>query len=567
MFNKHWSYSAPVIILLGIFTTVWFLVHLPLINYGTESLPIHAAYVGDEQGPINGALHILADKSPLALRDAYNTQYGPLMSVLAIAPVLVDFTEHTVLNKSFSADSYKNAIIWDWSGVLEKGRLIALATSVLAFFAVFLIAKEASGPIWRPWFIGGLAVLLLATNFHFFIYASHFRHWIFVVTILLWQVWFLLQIRKQNGKKWTSWLLMTILSATIFGISYFGIFFLIIWLPTLIEWVIKRDWLPIRNFLIHGVLFFILASLIVVWVPGPFFRAIGIGYGDLTRQGVEEHINEDYGKSLSFTYYFEVAGANNVALLIGLMILIILLWRGRYDFDWVIFTSIGLGMVGYFSFFSLQSHHEPRYILPSIVLLIVMMVFALSSIATQIKNQHKFWYSLVFILICFQLLFHSVHIAKMLGTYAKGGAEQELLSRLEPFLKDADEKIKVIALRDNLFGRPHTKEAYARYAQTFDFSDRGLFVTLQNEAVYPEDRYLLDIDYFSFLHLPPSSAPDLSQYDLIISRHRPNEPDIPNDRDLIDVNMLNHWYPRLWQEQYVLIFLSPSLQQTYEDSF
>lgn len=247
-----------------------------------------------------------------------------------------------------------------------------------------------------------------------------------------------------------------------------------------------------------------------------------------------------------------------------------LLIRYRVQHDWVWSGSIALAAVSYFIFFAVQSHHEPRYILPTTVLLIL-----LSGIFFALLNKRKwpggiFFRNVVLGLLCFQLLFHAVHIGRMLYLYLDGPAEQQMLERLLSILTDTEGAVSVLALRDNLLAHPHTHESYDAYAKLYGFADRGLFTTLQTTAIYPRDTYLLDVTYFSYFHLPPEQAPHMGNYEIIISRHRPNEPDVPNNRDPGGVNIMRYWYPDILQEQYVLYFHSARLQQqygTYEDTF
>lgn len=558
------SLFYPSVIFLAVI--VWFVIHIPILNYGTEPLPIHAAYVGDEQGPINGALHILEEQNLLALRGAYNTQYGPLISLMAIVPAVLDFGQHVIKTGSFDPDSYKNSVIWNWTSILYFGRLLALSAGAAALCAVFLIVRRFGIESRQLNLVATSSVLLLALNWHFFEYSTYYRHWIFVVAILLWQIYFLVRLRQEEGKGFLSWAMVALLPILSFGVSYFGIFFQVLWLPILIEWIWKRQWVLLKKFLIHGLVVLFGGALIIAWVPGPFYRAVGIGYGDISDQGVGEFVNEDYGSSWSFSYYGEVVGANNIALLLALILIGFSLWRYRVSTDWVMISSVAFAAISYFVFFSIQSHHEPRYILPAIVLLILLTGIGLALLHKQHWPSGLWMRNLIIGLLLFQVIFHSIHIVQASRIFASVVPEQAVLDKLLPVLAKEGSGFKVLALRDNPFGYPHSKESYDRYAKRFGFSDRGLFNTLETTAVYPTDRPLLNFDYFSYFHLPVSEAPDLTDYDLIIARHRPNEPDVPNDRDLIDVNIVNWWYPHIAREQNWLICVSETCRN-YEDTF
>jgi hypothetical protein len=564
----HHPYSFPATIFALV--VLWFVIHIPIVQYGTEPIPIYSGYVGDEQGPINGALHILKEQSLLALRTAHNTQYGPLMSVIAVPPVLADFAHYTITTGVFDADSYKSAVIWNWTGILLNGRVIALYVGIAALLALYLISfRTVSEHPYRKW-LALIPPILLALNFHFFEYATYFRHWIFVIALLLWQVYFFLRIRAHAGKDVAAWVYSTILVIASFGISYFGIFFQILWIPTVIDWIRKRNGYALRMSAAYASCVAAGAAVIIAWVPGPFLRAVGIGWGDIVQTDITEHVAEEYGNAFSFTYYTEVVGVNNIALLLALCIIVAALFRSRAVFDRIGFGSIGIAAVAYFVFFSLQSHHEPRYILPTTVLLIALAGIAFVIAEAQNVLASRFTRSLVTGLICFQVIFHGIHIVRMLHVLSPGPAELSMLRVLIPILETADRDVRVLALRDNLLAYPHTPEAYAGYAERYGFSDRGLFTTLATDARYPKGIYLLNPTYFSYFHLPAAEAPDFGAFDIVVSRHRPNEPDVPNDRDTIGVNIMGYWYPEILRERYVLFFNAPDLQAqygTYADTF
>lgn len=556
---------SPYVFPGAVFVTVimWFLLHFPILNYGTEPLPIHAAYVGDEQGPINGALHILEERSLLALRDAHNTQYGPLISLLAVAPALADFAVHIAKTGTLDSESYKNAVIWDWTGILFFGRMMALAAGATAVMAVFLIVRRFSSTAAGLWPAAGGA-LLLAANWHFFEYSTYYRHWVFVSAVLLWQIYFLLRLRQEDGRRLFAWIMLAVLPVLSFGISYFGIFFQVMWLPVIIDWYHRRRFDLLKKFFYHGLVVVAGCALIIAWVPGPFYRAVGIGYGDISGQGVEEYVNEDFGSNLSFSYYITVVGINNLALLLALALMLIVLYRQRVYFDRVMVGSVAFTAASYFIFFALQSHHEPRYILPTIVLLVLLTGAIFAILESRVWPQDKRWRTIVIGLLIFQIAFHAVHIVRASYVFHQGAPEQATIKKLLPIIA-TDPSLKILAYRDNPFGYPHTRRSYSHYAERFGFSDRGLFLTLETTAVYPNET-LFDIDYFSYFHLPADEAPRPGDYDIVISRHRPNEPDVPNDRDQIDVNLMNWWYPTIDRDQFRLICVSTKCFD-YESSF
>lgn len=546
-----------------ILSTLWFVSHWPVFNYGIGDIPIHASYGADEQGPINGALHILEDRSLLALRDAHNTQYGPLMSVMAVPAAVIDFVTTGLETGSFSAESYKNHVIWDWTGILFWARLLAFGVSLLALWAVYLIANRLAGDHKYKLVMALSVVLLMATNFHFFEYATYYRHWIFVITVLLFQVYFLVRLRQEEGKGVFSWVMLGLLAITTFGLSYFGIFFQIMWLPIAIQWLYQKRIDLLKKLLIYTVAVTVGWALIVAWVPGPFYRAIGIGFGDISGSGVSEHINEDYGNELSFIYYAEVVGANNIALILAFVLLLYILRSEIKKRDWIVLLSVALATVAYFVFFSIQSHHEPRYILPSIILLVLLtsmsLVWSLSS--GSLKKSGILGITVLGLLL-FQVTYHSVQIARLNHLLLAGPAEQKIVKQLLPII-DNNPGLKVLVLQDNLLGHVHDKDSYRAYAQRYGFSELGLFKGLEN-ATYPQNKPLLRAEYFSYFHLPYTEAPRPGDYDLVVDHFRPNEPDVPNNRDACGVNIMRYWYPEICRDKYWIMPTSDEGKRAYE---
>ena len=107
--------------LTALLLSCWMLLHIPALWYGTDNLPLHQSYVGDEQSPVNGALHVLQAKNPLALRNLPTLYYGPVFASLAVTAVAIDFGEKYIRGIAQDATAYKNHILFDWGEL--SGRL------------------------------------------------------------------------------------------------------------------------------------------------------------------------------------------------------------------------------------------------------------------------------------------------------------------------------------------------------------------------------------------------------------------------------------------------------------
>ena len=171
--------------LLAFLLAVWVAIHLPAIWYGTENLPLHMSYIGDEQSPVNGALHVLQDKNLLAFRNLKTVYYGPLFPIISLPAVVLDFGEKFISGRIQNSNQYKNYILWNWGGIAWKNRVIATIFSFAVIILVFMLCNtrtlNPSGSKKIPIFTCGL----LATNFLFFEYASFFATGCLFFSLLL----------------------------------------------------------------------------------------------------------------------------------------------------------------------------------------------------------------------------------------------------------------------------------------------------------------------------------------------------------------------------------------------
>ncbi len=193
----------------------------------------------------------------------------------------VDFIIRLATGAISTVADYKDFIVFNWGGILAWERVIALLAGYLGLLAVFRMFGTAtlnpSRNRWMPW----CAVILLGLNYLYFEYANFLRHWIFIVAILLWQIYFLIKIIENSvaenpqkaTKYWVGQALLIILS---FGISYRGLMYQVIWIPALVGWIRHKKWQACKAFGLYVLSSIVGMGIIWWWYPYGFQRVLGM---------------------------------------------------------------------------------------------------------------------------------------------------------------------------------------------------------------------------------------------------------------------------------------------------
>ncbi len=474
----------------------WVGLHLPAVFYGTKDLPLHMSYISaDEQSPVNGALHILQDKSLLSLRNLNTVYYGPVFSMIALPAVATDYALKYATGVIEGADDYKTFIIWSWGGIAVNTRLTAVLVGFLGLIALFQLlttkSLNPSGSRLLPYF----GAFLLASNFYYFEYASFFRHWVFILVILLWQLYFAIRIYEGGGKNTRYWVYQTVLAVLGFGISYLSVLFQALWLPVLVAWWRQNNRIEIKQFFLFVTSFLVLAALIVWWHPHAFFRVFGLQVEDITNTGISVLTTEVQSSGYSFYYYASIIFNNNLALVIAWLTLLIVGLRKRV-FQHVWFWLPVVPLVAYFIIFGIISHHESRYILPVIVLLHVSALSLLGFCWERLKEM-SIMRSVLISLFLFTLIFNITHLIQWGRIISEGPPEREVIARIIK-LQENNPNEKTLFIQWYILGYVHTKEAYRDFIERTNRARYNLFqailVTPLPTSVVPVNVYYLRPD-------------------------------------------------------------------------
>ncbi|MEK7464043.1 MAG: hypothetical protein AAB610_02920 [Patescibacteria group bacterium] len=525
--------SKGLKISLVILSLVWLITQLPAVFYGTQKLALHMSYIGDEQAPINGALKILQERSLLGMRNAQTVYYGPIFSIIALPAVIADFSEKFLFSGVRSASDYRDHILWNWGGIVWKARLISVLFSFLSLLIVFkLFCTETFNPSSNKYLPLAVTVLL-STNFLFFEYGHFFRHWIFILFSIVGMLYSIVRLHESGERKYFYHsLFFTIFG---FGISYLSIIFMTLWLPLLFVWIKGRNYFQLKRFAVFLISLIAFASLVVVWNPHPFFRIVGLTGGDIVDTDTTQHSLEKSPIGLSFSYYSRILLNNQLPLLIAIALMTIYLCIKQKIYRRFWFWTLILPGSLFFLLFGLMGHHESRYILPIMVLLVLYAgILASHSYSKEFHlNKHV---SIIFITLISSVFVFNIFIDGLLiKTWMQSPKETELIRDLQK-LQIEESDAKTLVVKHYLLGAAHTKEAYKAYTDMTNKSSLNLYKAIQ-ETDLPKDSIPLSIRY---------SIPDyfiltkdlIDEYDHIIyyyefDWHQRSEP------DYFDLNALN----------------------------
>ncbi len=352
-------------VLIGFAIALWFVAHIPAIGLFAH-VPFVSAVVGDEPSPIYGALAILKDKSPLGLRNLPQLYYGPVFAAIALPAVIFDAGRQYAGGHIANAEDYRALITRDMGGMLVASRWLAVLAGLIALYGAYrLFQSKHLNPEGKAWWVW-LAVAGIALDPFFFKYSHFFRHWVFIVGVLIWNLVFALRLAdKPDDKK--AWVGLWFTNVIGFGISFVSLLYQAALLPSLWRWARAKNISGLKHFLVYGVSLVVMAALIVAWDPFPYFRLVSMGTE--SGSGYELHA----GLPSLFTY---ASFLINNHLLIGLLAasLSVLAWmkaREHVRSWWWMMLWPG---VAHILFFAASKNDPPRYLLPIYVLLWIVAV-------------------------------------------------------------------------------------------------------------------------------------------------------------------------------------------------
>ncbi|MCC6564001.1 hypothetical protein IT087_03850, partial [Candidatus Uhrbacteria bacterium] len=349
---------------------VWCAAHVPAIGLFAH-VPFVSAVVGDEPSPLYGALAIMRDKSPLGLRNLPQLYYGPLFGALAVPAVLFDAGTQFVAGNIKDAESYRALITRDMGGMLVASRWLAVLAGFFALLGVYrLFQSKRINPEGKTRWIW-LAVFGIALDPFFFKYSHFYRHWIFIIAVLVWNIVFVLRIaEKPEDKK--AWIGLWATSAFGFGISFISLFYQAALFPVLWSWAKAKRVVAIKFFAAYAAALAGAMVLLVAWNPFPYLRLVRMG----TESGTGHTLRIGFPSLLSYASYLWNNYALIGALAVGLSVLAWVVARERVRAWWWIVVWPG---AAHLAFFVASETNPPRYLLPVYVLLWIVAVGCLSA--------------------------------------------------------------------------------------------------------------------------------------------------------------------------------------------
>ena len=502
LMKKLWNKKVLIVIVLVL---CWTALHIPGIFYGTSDSPMHVSYLtADEQSPINGALHIMEAKNLLVLQSHTTLYYGPLFAVMALPGVIADFAFRLVTGAVTGAQSYKDFIVFNWGGILAWSRLLAVLVGFMGMVAMYLLfLTRAINPSRKRW-IAYSATLLLGANYLYFEYANFFRHWIFVIVVLLWQLYLLVRIvESENDRKWL-WFAQVVLTVFTFGISYIGIMYEVIWLPVLVKWLRDRSWKKLKEFAWYILWTAAGSAFIIWWYPYAFEKilsVVGLAPSPTSMGAILDITGSVPVVSHSFWFYAHIVLVNDWLLfVVGLILLAALLWKRKIYRCYWLWTFIAPAALT-FLVFGYPAHHETRYALPMVVMLAVATL-ALYSVAQSELRHHKKIIKLSGLLLGLSLAISIIQIVGWERMIVAGPEERrDIVPQLIAWQKQ-DPASKFLVYQSWPIGYAHTNAAYRDYVTNFGKSDYDMWKYIITISP-PKDVTPLNI-YYSHNRYEPS---------------------------------------------------------------
>ena len=527
-------------ILVSVAVLVWLIAHSAGIAYGTNDVPLHQSYIGDEQASVNGALHMLDSRSIFGFRNLTTFYYGPIFAVIDTPAIVLDFAGKYATGVVHSAQAYRDYIIYDWGGIVYNLHVTAVLASLLGLYAAYCLMKtrtmNPSGRRWLPY----LSVGLVAVNFYFFEYSHFAKHWTFIIPLILLQYYSFIRISETDGARERYWLIHSLATVLIFGISYVGILSLVMWLPWLIGIVRRRDTALLRRFVAYSLVMLAGFVVMIAWDPYPFVRDISfLGVGT-PKGGMDTTQNPLYFADNSILWYGTLIVLNDLGLVLAFILLfgslcLKKIWRSHA------LWSLLLPALGFFFLFALPSHHEGRYMLPTIVLLILATGYLLSEYAVHRDEiGPKAWRpllrtSLVTLLACYTA-FQIVVDAEWITTYAKGPPEKQAIAEILDLQKTG---APVLVVQNYILGQPHDKASYDAYIAKSAKQDVNLYQAIMATDP-PASLALLNVRYDFQVEFAADPS-IIKRYPHVIVQYVPI-PDQINQFDYFDENVMLLWY-------------------------
>lgn len=540
--RRHGSFLVPALLLV-----VWIAFHIPGIQYGAQQPPLHITHVGDEQVSVNSALRVLNEKNLLAFRNREMQYYGPMFVVADLPGVAADFVWKYLTGVVQTAEEYKRYILWDWGGILLWIRATGLLSMALGLVVLYKLFDTVTLNPTRSRYLPYLAPVFVGINYFYFQYSHFAIHWSYVIPCLFLQLYTLVRIVETGGSKRSLWVIHGVATAVSFGVSYFSILFLSMWLPVLWRMWKDRSRQLLQGFLYLGGWLSVAFLLIIWWHPHAFFRIISfMGIGE-PLHNIGDAQNPFVLTDTSFDFYLTQLFVNQMPIVIAFLALVALLWRKGIARSWVFWMLLLPGIMN-FLLFAPAAHHEGRYNLPTLLSLILACIYAFVLYCEEKPSQIKRYSRVVLntLFSCY-VVFHLVHVGLWIHIFAKGPVELEAI-RTALDLQGSGSSVLIVNMY--LLGYPHTKEAYRAFAKYWGFGDIPLYREMYATPL-PDDRVPLDARYLSTKDFEKNPS-IVQEYDHVLLRIEQRKGEW-NQFTYFDENILRNWFYRDFSPTYVVV--------------
>jgi hypothetical protein len=542
---------CTLVLLLG--AAAWFGLHVPVMFYGTADTPLHVSYwTADEQSGLNGALHVLKEKSLLGLRNETVLYYGPMMGVFGIPAVVADAGIQFLQGNVSTPESYRDAVIWDWGGILMWGRLVAAFVGFLGLIAVFqLFTTQTINPTKARW-VPYLAAVTMGTSYLYFEYSGFFRHWIFIVVALLWQLYFAVRVVEVETVKWWHWATHVALALVGFGTSYLAVVYQLFWLPIFYKWFREKEWQKLKGFVAHGIAMVAGMALIIVWHPYAFFRLFALT--GLSDSGTTT-ADLDYGGVLGvgFTFYAELMLVALWPLLLLLVVLAVYMYReGKQMWTTYLVPMLLVPAVANYLLFSTPELSVTRYVFPTITLLILLVMVLVSRHVVSLHRGHLMR-RVTFVILGVFVLLNVVHTVGWLRMVSAGPVERSIIIPQIHEWQEVNPLAKILVVKSWPIGYVHTKSAYHYFVE---YANKGEYELWQHilDIELPEGIEPINVEY-RYAHQGLQDE-DFQKYSHIVIHHPPELPEAVTELsppDVFDIKPWTVWQYEKYQERFEIV--------------
>lgn len=548
--NNHIKkYIRFIPTLLWVLLGIWVLMHVPGVMYGTVQTPLQESYVStDEQASVNSALRVLNERSIFAFRNRTMQYYGPLMVMADVPGVAADFVWKYVTGVARTGEEYKRYIIWDWGGINRNIRLTALASMTVGIIFVYLLMSTRTINLSESRFIPTVSAVFVAVNYYYFQYSHFGFHWAYILPLLFIQLYTFVRIYETEGAEKNYWVWHAVATVMSFGVSYFSAIFLSMWIPWLYGKLRERYWFVLKRFIYTMSGVFVGWGLVIWWHPFAFIRYLSFfGIGE------QLHNNGDTLNPLAFSggsfgYYAQLILVNHLSI-VALFLLLVFVIRTRKPWQSIVFWALLLPGMLNFVMFSLMTHAEGRYVLPTIISLLLATAWMLAQyFSVDGKSvQTRLVTLMIGTLMIWYVGFHFIHDIVWMHIFSLPPLREEIIKTA---LVLQDTGAPVLIINETILGHPHTIDSYRAYATYRGFGDIPLYKEIYANPL-PQDKEPLDARYLKLADYEQAPGVIRNWKHVIFSYHpRQGEWGIFN---YFDENITRNWYHRELSDTYTVL--------------